>query len=74
MESHGVRFHRGWIPISVTKIEDSTPPKLLVTAKETNGDKTVEIEVNTVVLAVGREACTKDLNLDAIDVKLSSRY
>jgi pyruvate/2-oxoglutarate dehydrogenase complex dihydrolipoamide dehydrogenase (E3) component len=76
MESHGVKFHRGWIPVSIKKLadsKDSKPPRLLVTAKETDGKRTVQLEVNTVVLAVGRDACTQDLNLNATKLNKNTK-
>lgn len=73
MESHGVKFFRGWVPISIIKLEDSVPPRLLVTAKETDGEGILEVEVNTVVLAIGRDPCTKELQLGNAGVKLNSK-
>jgi len=71
MEEHGVKFIREWIPTSVKKIKEGTPPTLLVTAKEAHGDATMEIEVNTILFAMGRNACTKELGLENANVKLS---
>lgn len=71
MESHGVKFYRGWVPTEIVKLEEGTPPKLLVKAKESNGDETLEVEVNTVLIAIGRDPCTQTLNLGAAGVDLS---
>lgn len=74
MEGHNVKFYRGWVPTEIIKLEDGkdgNPPRLLVKAKETNGDETLDVEVNTVLLAVGRDPCTKDLNLEKLGVQLS---
>lgn len=60
--------------MSITMLEKGTPPRLLVSAKQSDGDGVMEIEVNTVVFAIGRDPCTKDLHLDAAGVKTSSRY
>ncbi|XP_021961025.1 thioredoxin reductase 1, cytoplasmic isoform X1 [Folsomia candida] len=73
MSEHGVKFLNGWVPTSIVKLEEGTPPRLLVTAKESDGQGTMELEVNTVVFAIGRDPCTKDLHLDAAGVKLSSK-
>lgn len=77
MGEHGVKFLNGWIPTAVTKLADGTNgglPRLLVTAKEAAGTGALEVEVNTVVFAIGRDPCTKDLHLNAAGVKLSSKY
>jgi len=73
MTSHGVKFLRGWIPVSIVKLEDGTPPRLLVKAKQTDGEGTMEVEVNTVIFAIGRDACTNELQLNAAGVKTSSK-
>ena len=73
MKEHGVKFMREWIPVSIEKIEDGNPPRLLVRAKETNGDGTFEEEFNTVVLAIGRDPCTPHLKLENAGVKLSPK-
>lgn len=75
MESHNIEFYRGWVPTEIVKLQDAkdgNPPKLLVKAKQTSGEETLEIKVNTVLLAVGRDACTKQLNLSSVGVELSS--
>lgn len=74
MEGHDIKFYRGWVPTEIVKLEDAkegNPPRLLVKAKETDGDEILEVEVNTVLLAVGRDPCTKELNLEKTGVKLS---
>ncbi len=74
MSGHGVKFLNGWIPTSIVKVAEGNPPRLLVKAKQADGDNTMELEVNTVVFAIGRDPCTKDLHLDAAGVKISSKY
>lgn len=71
MEQHGVKFYRGWVPTEIVKIGEGLPPKLKVIAKETDGDEILELEVNTVLLAIGRDPCTKNLNLESAGVALS---
>ncbi|ODM97893.1 Thioredoxin reductase 1, cytoplasmic [Orchesella cincta] len=73
MEEHGVKFYRGWVPTEIIKLEEGTPPRLLVKAKESDGDETLEVEVNTVLLAIGRDPCTGTLNLDSAGVKISAK-
>jgi len=71
MEDHGVKFYRGWVPTEIVKIEEGTPPKLLVKAKESDGDGTIEVEVNTVLIAIGRDPCTGALTLENAGVQLA---
>ncbi|CAL8133441.1 unnamed protein product [Orchesella dallaii] len=73
MESHGVKFHRGWVPTEIKKVGDGSPPQLVVVAKESNGDKTMEVAVNTVLFAVGRDPCTNTLNLENVGVKVNAK-
>ncbi len=74
MKEHGVKFLRGWVPTSIRKVEEGTPPKYIVTAKETNGGAEWEEDFNTVVLAIGRDPCTPDLKLENAGVKFSEKY
>jgi len=73
MGDHKVRFLRGYVPVSVEKIEEGTPPKLLVKAKNVETGEVIEEEFNTVMLAIGRDPCTNDLNLDRAGVALSEK-
>jgi thioredoxin reductase (NADPH) len=73
MKGHGVKFLREWVPVSIEKIEDGTPPRLRVRAKATTGEAEWEEEFNTVVLAIGRDPLTPDLNLDRAGVKVSPK-
>jgi len=70
METAGVKFVRGAVPTAVEKIEEGSPGKLKVTAKLTDGGETSDV-YNTVVLAIGRDACTQDMGLDAAGVQLA---
>jgi len=74
MQEHGIQFLREWVPLSIEKLEDSSPPRLRVRAKQTNGNEIYEGEFNTVVIAIGRDPCTPDLKLENAGVKLSSKY
>jgi len=76
MGEHGVKFLNGWIPTAITKLADGTNgglPRLLVTAKDTAGTGSMEMEVNTVVFAIGRDPCTPNLKLQNAGVELSSK-
>uniref|UniRef100_T1E4I6 Thioredoxin reductase 3-like protein n=1 Tax=Crotalus horridus TaxID=35024 RepID=T1E4I6_CROHD len=71
METHGVKFIRKFVPIEVIKLEDGIPGKLKVIAKSTEGSQVIEGEYNTVLIAVGRDACTRTIGLDKIGVKMN---
>ncbi len=72
MESHGINFVKGSVPVEITRIKEGQPGELLVKYKNENGEIHEEV-YNTVILAVGREPCTKDLNLDRVGVKLNPK-
>jgi pyruvate/2-oxoglutarate dehydrogenase complex dihydrolipoamide dehydrogenase (E3) component len=73
MEKHEIKFIRGSVPVEITKIKEGEPGELLVKYKNDKGEIVEEI-YNTVVLAVGRDPCTKDLDLDKVGVKLNPKY
>jgi len=62
---------REWIPTSIEKVKDGTPPTLRVKAKSATSDETMEEEFNTVIIAIGRDPCTPDLKLDNAGVNLN---
>ena len=59
--------------MSIEKIAEGTPPKLLVKAKNVETGEIIEEEFNTVMIAIGRDPCTKDLKVDRIGVALSEK-
>lgn len=65
MERHGTKFLREVVP---TKFEKTADGKVKVTYKSTNLGFEAEAVFDTVVLAVGRDACTGDLGLDKAGV------
>uniref|UniRef100_A0A665WNN5 thioredoxin-disulfide reductase (NADPH) n=1 Tax=Echeneis naucrates TaxID=173247 RepID=A0A665WNN5_ECHNA len=71
MEEHGVKFLRKFVPVE--ELEAGTPGKLRVTAKSTETNEFIEGEYNTVLIAVGRDACTGKIGLDKIGVKVNSK-
>ncbi|OCT83347.1 hypothetical protein XELAEV_18025886mg [Xenopus laevis] len=71
METHGVKFIKQFVPIKVELLEAGTPGRLKVTAKSTQGDQIIEDEYNTVLIAVGRDACTRNIGLETIGVKVN---
>ncbi|XP_040611096.1 thioredoxin reductase 1, cytoplasmic isoform X1 [Mesocricetus auratus] len=73
MEEHGVKFIRQFVPIKVEQIEAGTPGRLRVTAQSTNSEETIEGEFNTVLLAVGRDSCTRKIGLETVGVKINEK-
>ncbi|NWR65597.1 TRXR1 reductase, partial [Bucorvus abyssinicus] len=73
MEEHGINFIREFVPVKVEQIEKGTPGRLKVTAKSTNGNQIIEGEYNTVLLAIGRDACTRNIGLDKVGVKINEK-
>uniref|UniRef100_A0A8C1T4H3 thioredoxin-disulfide reductase (NADPH) n=1 Tax=Cyprinus carpio TaxID=7962 RepID=A0A8C1T4H3_CYPCA len=73
METHGVKFLRKFVPTKVGQLEAGTPGRLKVTAKSTESDEIFEGEYNTVLIAVGRDACTGKIGLDKAGVKVNAK-
>ncbi|XP_007893485.1 thioredoxin reductase 1, cytoplasmic isoform X2 [Callorhinchus milii] len=73
MESHGVKFIRQFVPTKIEQIEPGTPGKLKVTAQAVSGTETLEGEYSTVLLAIGRDACTKNIGLDKVGVTVNEK-
>ncbi|XP_075794842.1 thioredoxin reductase 1, cytoplasmic isoform X3 [Pelodiscus sinensis] len=73
MEEHGIKFIKQFVPTKVELIEAGTPGKLKVIAQSTDGKEIIEGEYNTVLLAVGRDACTRTIGLDKVGVKINER-
>uniref|UniRef100_A0A672GNQ3 thioredoxin-disulfide reductase (NADPH) n=1 Tax=Salarias fasciatus TaxID=181472 RepID=A0A672GNQ3_SALFA len=73
MEEHGVKFLRKYVPVKVEELEAGTPGRLKVTAKSTETDEVIEGEYNTVLIAVGRDACTDKIGLDKAGVKVNPK-
>nr|XP_054496262.1 thioredoxin reductase 3 isoform X2 [Agelaius phoeniceus] len=73
METHGVKFIRKFVPVQVEQLEQGMPGRLKVTAKSTEGSETLEEEYNTVLLAIGRDACTRNIGLQTIGVKINEK-
>uniref|UniRef100_A0A8D2D2E3 thioredoxin-disulfide reductase (NADPH) n=1 Tax=Sciurus vulgaris TaxID=55149 RepID=A0A8D2D2E3_SCIVU len=73
MEKHGVKFLRKFVPLMVQQLEKGSPGKLKVLAKSTEGPETIEDVYNTVLLAIGRDSCTRKLGLEKIGVKINEK-
>uniref|UniRef100_A0A452UF97 Thioredoxin reductase 3 n=1 Tax=Ursus maritimus TaxID=29073 RepID=A0A452UF97_URSMA len=50
-----------------------SPGKLKVVAKSTEGPETIEEIYNTVLLAIGRDSCTRKIGLEKIGVRINER-
>ncbi|XP_075130676.1 thioredoxin reductase 1, cytoplasmic [Leptodactylus fuscus] len=72
MEEHGVKFIKHFVPTKIEQIEAGTPGKLKVTSQSTDGTEITE-EYNTVLLAIGRDACTRTIGLDIPGVKINEK-
>ncbi|XP_072407977.1 thioredoxin reductase 1, cytoplasmic-like [Chiloscyllium punctatum] len=70
METHGVTIIRQFVPTKIEQIEAGTPGKLKVTAQSTDGTDQMAEEYNTVLLAIGRDASTKNIGLEKVGVKV----
>ncbi|NWI32264.1 TRXR3 reductase, partial [Sula dactylatra] len=71
METHGVKFIRKFVPVD--QLEEGMPGRLKVTAKSTEGPEIFEEEYNTVLIAIGRDACTRNIGLETIGVKINEK-
>ena len=56
----------------IQKVEDGSLGKLTVTAKYNHGTKFVD-EFNTVIFAIGRDACTAKMGLEGVGVALNPK-
>lgn len=76
MEKHGINFIRNSVPTEIVKVKDPEPGKsageYIVKYKDNDGNVSEET-YNTVVLAVGRDALTDQLNLDKAGVKVNEK-
>ncbi|XP_078423920.1 thioredoxin reductase 1, cytoplasmic-like [Cetorhinus maximus] len=73
LESHGVKIIWQFVPSKIEQIEQGTPGKLKVTAQSVDGSGKMEEEYNTVLLAVGRDANTKNIGLEKVGVKINEK-
>eukprot|EP00092_Neocalanus_flemingeri_P022847 GFUD01024773.1.p1 GENE.GFUD01024773.1~~GFUD01024773.1.p1 ORF type:complete len:685 (-),score=192.22 GFUD01024773.1:237-2291(-) len=72
MEDHGVNMIRECVPTSIERIEEGSPGKVKVYAKYKDGTEFVD-EFNTVIYAIGRDACTANIGLDKVGVQLNPK-
>lgn len=70
MAKKGVKFLRPCVPHKIEKIRDGQPGLYRVTASDGVKDNIVG-EYNTVLFAIGREPCTKELGLEKAGVEVN---
>ncbi|CAI9720014.1 thioredoxin reductase 1, cytoplasmic [Octopus vulgaris] len=71
MEDHGIKFIKKGQVKKVEQLKAGEPGRLKVTYVTESEEKSEEFD--TVVLAIGRQALTKDLNLDSVGVKVNPK-
>jgi len=72
MEEHGINMIRECVPTSLEEVEPGTPGKVKVTGKYNDGTEFAD-EFNTVVFAMGRNACTGNIGLDKVGVQTNPK-
>ncbi|MBN3295271.1 TRXR1 reductase, partial [Amia calva] len=73
MDLHGVNFLHHFVPTKIQQMEEGSPGTLKVTAMSTDGTETIEEQYNTVLLAIGRDGCTRNIGLESVGVKFNER-
>lgn len=73
MEDEGITFIRKCVPLKVEQLEAGKPGRLKVTGKMVESDEEIEGEYNTVLFAIGRDACTKDIGLEKTGVIINHK-
>ncbi len=74
MSTIGIKFYHQTIPTRVECLEEGKPGKLRIHYQQTleSGEiKESYEDCNTVLFAIGREACTTELNLDKIGIQIN---
>ncbi|XP_036375624.1 thioredoxin reductase 1, cytoplasmic-like [Megalops cyprinoides] len=66
---HGVSFLHRFAPTKVEQVQEGGSARLRVTAVSADGTETYEGEFDTVLLAIGRDACTHNIGLDCVGVR-----
>lgn len=72
MEEHGVNMVRECVPTSIERIEEGSPGKVRVHAKYNDGTDFTD-EFNTVIFAIGRDACTANIGLEKVGLELNPK-
>lgn len=72
MEDKGITFIREAVPYKIEQIEAGEPGLYRVFAKAKDGQEIVG-EYNTIIFAIGRNACTGGIGLEKIGVDINSK-
>jgi glutaredoxin len=72
MEEHGVNMVRECVPTSIERVEEGSPGKVRVHAKYNDGTDFTD-EFNTVIFAIGRDACTTNIGLENVGLELNPK-
>jgi len=75
METEGVKFVRKCVPTKIERIEEpkeGEAGRYKVWGKYTTGDEYCD-EFNTILFAIGRDACTDKIGLDKVGVKTNPK-
>lgn len=72
MAKKGVKFLRPCIPNKIEKLKDGQPGLYRVTASDGVKHNIVD-EYNTVLFAIGRQPCTKDIGLEKVGVAVNQK-
>ena len=72
MEEHGINMVRECVPTGLEEVAPGAPGKVKVTGKYNDGTVYAD-EFNTVVFAIGRDACTENIGLDKAGVAVNPK-
>ncbi|KAL4225826.1 thioredoxin reductase [Mactra antiquata] len=70
MGNHGINFVRPCVPTKIEQINEGKPGLLRVTGQYNDGTPFSD-EFNTVLFAIGRDACTNTIGLDKVGVQVN---
>ncbi|XP_076334922.1 thioredoxin reductase 1, cytoplasmic-like [Tachypleus tridentatus] len=68
-----IKFIRPCIPKKIEQVESGLPGLLRVTGSMVDSGELVVGEYNTVIFAVGRDACTSNIGLNAVGVRINPK-
>lgn len=74
MTTIGIKFHHKTIPLRIECLEEGKPGKLRLHYQQTLESGEIQElyeDCNTILFAIGREACTNDLNLESIGIHVN---
>lgn len=72
MADHGVKIIRPCVPIKVEEVEaDDSTRRLKVTSQMVDSEENIEEVYNTVLFAIGRDACTSGIGLENVGVNVN---